>query len=142
MVDMCGDLLQGKTISREAGYITSVNYPSTYPPNEMCTCNITAKSQGAHISLKTLDVDMFSSVYYQRGQDWLEYTETIDQWSNGKVIVNSMSAKDISTNSNKLQLNFRSDSINEARGFWLRYEGKPTELSLLIYIYPKCASGS
>ena len=130
IVDICGDTLQGRSVLREQGYIQSLDYPMHYPPDSMCTCNFTTTDEDAQIVFSTLDVDTFSPMYYERGDDWLEYTSDISYWGNGHVIDKEVHGSDIKTGSNVVNLNFRSDSVNEARGFWLKYKGKGTNYKI------------
>lgn len=58
----------------------------------------------------------------------MEYTASsgykAQDWGQGTVIDEGSHGKDIKTGSSSIKLNFRSDAINEARGFWLKYKGE------------------
>ena len=126
VVDICGDVLTGRTVSRTEGYIESLNYPNNYPSNLMCSCNITATTDESEIVLQILDEDLQPNALSNKGDDWLEYTTDIKQWSNGRPVIVYETMKELRTKSDKIFLNFRTDTTREGRGFWLKYKGEAT----------------
>ena len=124
VVDVCGDSLTGHILTRTSGYVQSLNYPSLYPANLMCTCNISAHDSQSELVLQLLDLDTYSLNHGVEGGDWLQYSNDLEHWGSGHALQTSDIMRQVHTGSSQVHLNFRSDSTREGRGFWLQYSGE------------------
>lgn len=124
VIDICGDSLQGtKSITRDSGYIESLNYPDVYSPDTMCACNVTATQPDATIILKILDLNFSPGQHVSTSHDWLEYAAEFRQWGEGRKLNDIQRNEVVSTDLRTMYLNFHADGIREGRGFWLQYTG-------------------
>ena len=119
-------------MQRAHGYITSVHYPRAYPPDCVCSCNLTAVSPPdgapAHVVLHVLDVSLDMMPGDSWHSDWLEYAGSERQWGDGRLLQAAAPQRRIHTRETSLLLNFRSNHRNEKRGFWIEYEGEETRV--------------
>lgn len=56
--------------------------------------------------------------------DWLEYTLPGQTWGAGFRMCDAAKLNKTYLISNNIELHFRADSQDEARGFWIKYEGE------------------
>ena len=136
-MDICGQNLAhpGDVIERTIGYITSVVYPSVYPPDTDCYCNLVTDMVDAQVVLYVLDLQLeppangSSSLPPQHGcgPDWLKYDHTIGNGpfdAGGRTLCGVAKNSPIFTGSNGVQLRFHSDAAGESRGFWVKFVGE------------------
>ena len=124
IIDICGDMLGQEVISRKSGYIETPNYPSYYPPDIYCTCNLTLTERNSKIVLTLIDLELEG---YSSGvclNDWLEYTLPGQNWGSGHRLCYNDLHNSTSIIAPSIQLHFKADTKKEARGFWLQYQGK------------------
>jgi hypothetical protein len=125
VVDICGDSLSSvSSITRSEGYIQSGNYPANYRPELSCSCNLTAQDPGTKIRLYVLDMDLSTEQRITMGHDWLEYTQSLDNWGDGHKLNHVEWGTEVNTSGATVYLNFRSDAGQGGRGFWVGYRGK------------------
>ncbi len=124
VVDICGDTLGNTMITRNHGYIESLNYPDVYSPYTTCTCRIVAQDPQATIKLSILDINLSSAQTVSLHHDWLEVAATSDQWGEGRKLNYMTRNEEMNTMLNSVYLNFRTDGLQEGRGFWLQYQGE------------------
>ena len=111
------------SITRNSGYITSLHYPRGYTPLASCSCNLTALDPDTNIRFQTLDIDLSPRQRLTVGHDWLEYTQTLDQWGDGYKLNHVIRGDFIDTELPVVYLNFRTGAAVGGRGFWIQYYG-------------------
>ena len=56
IIDICGDEQEGRPITKEIGYIESLNYPHNYLPNTRCECTLEVKQPESEVIITVLDM--------------------------------------------------------------------------------------
>jgi len=128
-VDVCGHSSRRQKQQRRPptdqsiGYISSVNYPSLYPPDTDCHCVLTASRSDAQVVFYILDMKLaVPSGEPTCNYDWVEFSSEHAHGANTKLCDWSLHVP-VYTASNHVTLAFHSDSEMEARGFWVQYVG-------------------
>ena len=85
---------------------------------EMIFCSLQTQ-----IKLTVLDIDIHSVDKTRCIGDWLEYTTPGVMWGDGVRMCNATQLNKTHLIGGNLELHFRADSMNESRGFWIKYEG-------------------
>ncbi|KAG8593209.1 hypothetical protein GDO81_000765 [Engystomops pustulosus] len=99
------------------GFIHSVNYPDTYPPDLHCTWNISV-TPGMLIKLSFNDLSLDGEIGQCTG-DNLEISDSFDMIGS---YCGFLKPPVIISSSNQLFLNFTTDKVNSDRGFEIKWE--------------------
>ena len=70
-----------------------------------------------------LDIDVHSVNKTKCVGDWLEYATPGVMWGQGVRMCKAANLNKTHLIGSNLELHFRADSMNESRGFWIKYEG-------------------
>jgi len=128
-VDVCGHNSRRQRQRRppadeSIGYISSVNYPSLYPPDTDCHCLLTTSRSDAQLVFYVLDIKLAApSGEPMCDYDWVAFGDEHARGANTKLCDWSPHVP-VYTASDHVTLTFHSDSAMEARGFWIQYVGK------------------
>ena len=105
------------TIKSQSGYIATPNYPNNYPADRDCVVNIEVQEH-QRITLTILDMDLESNMSIQ----CLDWMYTMDG-KRSVTLCGRRGNEPIKMLSNLLLLKFKSNGIENHKGFWLYFEG-------------------
>ena len=131
-IDICG-LNTGRRRQRgrrpadsSVGYISTVNYPSLYPPDTDCRCRLTADRDDAQVIFYVLDMKLATPPGEPKcSRDWLELSTAAHAHGGGAKtkLCDWPPHVPVYTASNRVTLTFHAGMTMEARGFWIQYVG-------------------
>ncbi|XP_054711220.1 uncharacterized protein LOC129220814 [Uloborus diversus] len=126
------------------GTVASPNFPANYPSSSNCSIYLVAPAgQRIAINIESIQLEIAPNCIY----DYLRLTEIVsfsDEQRMGTFCGRLLETKNLTSNSNKVQIVFHSDDFGEFSGFKLRYTflERVTAIAKKIETIPNAAEGS